>query len=127
MKNSVYLYLNTYGGEYRTAIIFNNEYRPFMPQFCGGMKILINYADDKYKKTQQFNSWTEKHIGGFGKIIEYGPQDIVSEYRESYKEIFEVASGNGLWLRKSYFVLRTLNASKYDNNIFYSESGRAHS
>lgn len=94
-----------------------------MPQFCGGMKILINYADDKYKKTQQFNSWTEKHIGGFGKIIEYGPQDIVSEYRESYKEIFEVASGNGLWLRKSYFVLRTLNASKDDNNIFYSDSG----
>ena len=29
------------------------------------MKVLINYANDVYKKAQDWNSWTGKHIAGF--------------------------------------------------------------
>lgn len=40
------------------------------------MKVLINYANDVYKKAQDWNSWTGKHIAGFDKVYAFSPNDI---------------------------------------------------
>ena len=87
------------------------------------MKILLNYANDKYKKTQRFNSFTGKVIGGFDRIYSFGPEDIDPEYKEKYKTLLSNPRGNGLWLWKPYFILRVMENSENGSYIFYSDSG----
>ncbi|KWU59138.1 hypothetical protein [Priestia megaterium] len=87
------------------------------------MKILINYANDKYKKTQKFNSFTGKHIGKFDKIYSYSPDDIDYEFREKNKKILEQTRGNGLWLWKPYFIYKTLCLCNEGDIVFYCDSG----
>lgn len=87
------------------------------------MKILINYADDKYKKTQKFNSWTGKHIAKFDKIYSFGPQDIEPEYQKIHQDILSFPRGNGLWLWKAYFIDKVLNLCNEGDYIFYIDSG----
>lgn len=86
-------------------------------------KILINYADLKYKKTQRFNSWTGKYIGGFDKVIEYGPDDIDPDFKEKNAEILSTPRGNGGWLWKPYFIYTTLEKMETDSYLFYCDSG----
>lgn len=87
------------------------------------MKILINYADKNYKKAQQLNSWTGKHIAKFDKIYSFGPEDVDADYREKHKEIFAFKRGNGLWLWKSYFINKVLQEAKDGDYVFYVDSG----
>lgn len=90
---------------------------------CGKMKILINYADEKYKKTQKFNTWTGKHIAKFDKVYSFGPEDIDEEYREKHKDIFNYKRGNGLWLWKSYFISKVMEECNEGDYVFYVDSG----
>ena len=87
------------------------------------MKILINYADEKYRKTQRFNSWTGKRIAGFDKVIEYGSDDVPYGYKIAHKEIFDNSRGNGLWLWKPYLIQRTLRECSDGDVVFYADSG----
>lgn len=87
------------------------------------MKILVNYADEKYKKAQHVNSWTGRHIAGFDKVIEFGPEDVEESYRINNKEIFNYTRGNGLWLWKPYLINRVLSESSDGDIIFYADSG----
>lgn len=87
------------------------------------MKILINYANEKYRKTQRFNSWTGKYIGRFDKIIEYSPDDIPADYKKEHKEIFDYSRGNGLWLWKPYLIRKTLQEYNDGDTVFYADSG----
>ena len=59
------------------------------------MKVLINYANDVYKKAQDWNSWTGKHIAGFDKVYAFSPNDIDKTYYETHKDILSVQRGNG--------------------------------
>ena len=87
------------------------------------MKILINYADNRYKKTQQFNTWTGKVIGNFDKVYSFGPDDIDKEFKNTNSKIFNEKRGNGLWLWKPYFIYKVLCESKEGDIIFYCDSG----
>lgn len=87
------------------------------------MKILINYADEKYKKTQKFNSWTGKHIAKFDKVYSFGPQDIDFKFYNKNKKILDEKRGNGLWLWKPYFIYKVLCESTDGDIIFYCDSG----
>lgn len=87
------------------------------------MKILVNYADEKYKKTQRVNSWTGRHIAGFDKVVEFGPQDIDESYRNFHMDIFSYTRGNGLWLWKPYLINRLLNECNDGDIVFYADSG----
>lgn len=87
------------------------------------MKILINYADEKYRKTQRFNIWTGKRIAGFDKVIEYGSDDVPYGYKIAHKEIFDNSRGNGLWLWKPYLIQRTLRECSDGDVVFYADSG----
>jgi hypothetical protein len=87
------------------------------------MKILINYADEKYKRTQKFNSWTGKHIGKLDKVFSFGPKDIDIDFYNDNKQILNEKRGNGLWLWKPYFILKVMEESQDGDIIFYSDSG----
>lgn len=87
------------------------------------MKILINYADEKYRKTQKVNAWTGKHIAKFDKVLSFGPEDIDSEFYIENKAILDTKRGNGLWLWKPYFILEVMKKANDGDVIFYCDSG----
>lgn len=87
------------------------------------MKILINYADGKYKKTQSFNTWTGKCIAGFDKVYSFSPENIDNDFYNKNKEILSITRGNGLWLWKPYFILKVMEQSQEGDIIFYCDSG----
>lgn len=87
------------------------------------MKVLINYADNKYKKTQKVNSWTGKYIAKFDKVYSYGPSDIEEDFIKDNQRIFNEVRGNGLWLWKPYFILKTMKKCNEGDIIFYCDSG----
>lgn len=87
------------------------------------MKILINYANDAYRKAQKWNSWTGKHIAGFDKVYAFTTSDIDRNYYEIHKDILSEKRGNGLWLWKPYFIDKVLSECNDGDIIFYADSG----
>ncbi|MCK4650242.1 hypothetical protein KAT36_03330 [Candidatus Pacearchaeota archaeon] len=88
-------------------------------------KILINYANDAFKKAQKLNSKTGMEVGNFDRIIEYGPKDIDKKFYKKNKHILIQLRGGGYWLWKPYIILKTLMRKdiKMGDYIFYSDSG----
>lgn len=87
------------------------------------MKILINYADEKYRYTQMINSVTGKMIGGVDKVYSFTPEDIDNDFRKRNYHILSEKRGNGLWLWKPYFIDKVLSTSNDGDIIFYCDSG----
>lgn len=87
------------------------------------MNILITYANDTYRNTQSFCSFTGKYIGQFDKIINYSETDIDDDFKRKHNAILSIKRGNGLWLWKPYFILKTLNHVSENDVIFYCDSG----
>lgn len=87
------------------------------------MNILINYANNKYKCAQRQNTWTGKHIAGFDKVYEFGPEDIGDDYRQAHADIFAESRGNGLWLWKPYFINKVLSEVNEGDRILYCDAG----
>jgi len=87
------------------------------------MRVLVNYADKKYSKTQKFNSFTGRYRGDVDRVIQYSPDDIDVEFRNKYHHIFEHSRGNGLWLWKPYLIRKTLLTLEEGDILFYSDSG----
>lgn len=87
------------------------------------MKVLINFADEKFRFNQKVNSFTGKYIGGFDKVIEYAPTDIDNEFYIKNKAILNTKRGAGLWLWKPYFILKTLKTLNEGDFLFYCDSG----
>lgn len=86
------------------------------------MFVLVNYANENYQKAQKLNSYTAKIVGGFDKIYEWSNNDIEKDYYEEHKDILNVPRGNGLWLWKPYFILKTLEVIDEDDILFYCDS-----
>lgn len=84
---------------------------------------LINYADEKYRDTQNLCSKTGKLHGGFDRVISYGPSDIDPDFYEKNKHILEQKRGAGLWLWKPYFIDKTLKEINDGEYLFYCDSG----
>lgn len=89
------------------------------------MKILINYADDNFKKQQKKNTKSGLKLGGFDKVFEYGPDRISKEFNNKHSSFIKNnKKGGGFWIWKPYIILETLlNRSKEGDYIFYSDSG----
>jgi len=87
------------------------------------MKILINYGNNIFKKSQQLNSKTAKNIGLFDKVISYHPEDIDDEFYQKNKKILDVDKGNGYWLWKAYFMQKTIKDLTEGDYLFYCDSG----
>lgn len=87
------------------------------------MLTLLNYADRHFRTSQQKNSKTGLLVGGFDRVISFGPQDIEQEFRRNNNAILELPLGNGCWLWKPYFILQTLQKLPDGEWLFYCDSG----
>lgn len=85
--------------------------------------ILLNYADEKFVKAQNFCSKTGKIIGHCTKVISYSPKDIDQKFRCENKQILDTKRGAGLWLWKPYFINKALKQIDSGDYLFYCDSG----
>lgn len=87
------------------------------------MIIAINYANEKYVKSQKYNTKTAYKNGKVDKVIEYSPEDIDDEFRKCNQNIFKCERGDGYWIWKPYIILKTLEKAKNGDYVFYADSG----
>jgi hypothetical protein len=85
--------------------------------------VLINYANDLFRKSQKINSRTGKEFDLFTKVISYHPNNIDADFRKKNIEILEQIRGNGYWLWKPYFIKKTLDDLNWGDFLFYCDSG----
>jgi hypothetical protein len=85
--------------------------------------IAISYANDKYAKHLKINKLTAINIGKVDEYYSYKPGDIDVDFKRNNKEILSKERGNGYWLWKPYFILKTfrekLNKGDY---LIYTDS-----
>lgn len=86
-------------------------------------RILVTYANEKYKGSQKKLICSAKRLNYFDKTFEFSPDDIDFEFKENHKEILSCPRGNGLWLWKPYFINRVLNTLEDNDILFYCDSG----
>ncbi len=84
---------------------------------------LINFADEKYRNTQELCVKTGKLQGHFDRVISYSPDDIDEDFYEKNKRILDIKRGAGLWLWKPYFIYKTLKEINDGEYLFYCDSG----
>lgn len=85
--------------------------------------IVVNYANDKYRNAQQYNTATAVKKGGADEVFEYSDKDIDAEFFKEHKQILMESRGNGLWLWKPYFIKKSLEKVDYGDVIFYADAG----
>ena len=89
-----------------------------MPQ---NKKILLNFADSKYKFQQNILNLSASPY--FDEILSAGPHDIEEDFINDNKEIFNGSRGFGYWIWKSYFLKRTLQYINEGDTLMYVDSG----
>jgi hypothetical protein len=87
------------------------------------MKLLINYSDKHFRRSQKLNSRTGIAAGGFDRVISYGPKDIAPAFYAKNEKILSQLRGGGYWLWKPYFIERSLRLLNEGDFLFYSDSG----
>ncbi|MFT8342191.1 MAG: hypothetical protein ABF652_12265 [Clostridium beijerinckii] len=87
------------------------------------MKIAINYADDKFRHQQAYNTKTAYTKGKVDLVIEYTPKDLDMEFKIKYNHILSQKRGGGYWLWKPYIILKTLVNIEEGDYIIYCDSG----
>ncbi len=87
------------------------------------MKVLINYANHRFKCSQKLNTKTGLKYGGFDKVITYSHEDIEKDFYEQNKKILGQRRGNGYWLWKPYFIKKTLEQLNPGDFLFYCDAG----
>jgi hypothetical protein len=87
------------------------------------MKLLINYANDAFRRSQRLNSRTGLKVGSFDKVMSYSPEDIDPDFFERNKKTLSQTKGNGYWLWKPYFIRRSLDLLSFGDFLFYCDSG----
>lgn len=87
------------------------------------MVYLINYANKRFKNAQKLNSRTAKKFGKVDFVYSYSEADIDAEFYEENKDILQRKRGNGYWIWKSYFILKTFDKMNDGDYIMYCDSG----
>lgn len=88
------------------------------------MILAINYANERFKKAQHFNSKTALKWGA-DKVIEYGPQHLDEQFIENNKYLYSHSRGGGYYIWKPYIVKDALSKVNEGDYVFYSDSGSA--
>lgn len=86
-------------------------------------KVLINFANRFFAKSQQLNTRSALAVGGFDKAISYTPKDIDRRFYRENRRILSRVKGAGYWLWKPYFICRTLETLQEDDFLFYCDAG----
>lgn len=82
----------------------------------------VNYANDLYKETQKYCTYSAYKYG-VEKVFEYGPDDIDPFFYQKNKSILQQKRGAGYWLWKPYIIYKALNEIKMGDFLFYVDSG----
>ena len=91
--------------------------------YNGHRTYFINYADAGFAKAQRFCSWSAKHWGRFDETIEYGPDSLDPEFCIRHKDTLTQKRGAGLWIWKTYVILKTLEKIGEGDYLFYCDAG----
>ena len=86
-------------------------------------KVYINYADQIFKKEQNFALRAAKYRGKFDVVIGASPKNIDEKFHKEYSHILNEKRGGGYWLWKPYLIKKTLASLEYGDYLFYSDSG----
>jgi len=86
-------------------------------------RVLINFATLKFYEAQQRNAETALSVGGFDKVICYGPRDIDRQFCARNRSLLRARIGAGYWLWKPYFIKRALGLLNNGDFLFYCDSG----
>lgn len=85
--------------------------------------VAISYANKFYKRQILLNEKTAIEIGKVDKYYSYGPDDIDPIFREKNKDILSRRRGNGYWLWKPYFILKTLKEKLIEGDyLIYTDA-----
>ena len=88
------------------------------------MLYVVNYANgEPYESFRKVNTKSAYVFGRADKVFEYSSFDIPSDYKLLHKNIFSYKRGAGLWLWKPYIILDALSKIKYNDWLFYCDSG----
>lgn len=88
------------------------------------MNIFITYSDEKYAPARHFCTRMARLFGRFDKVIEYSPDDLDEDFKREQAKTLAVKRGAGLWVWKSYVLLKTLNeVAKEGDVVFYADAG----
>jgi hypothetical protein len=85
--------------------------------------VLLNYSNWLFQDSQAKNSATGREIGGFDRVLAYGPQDIDRHFAARNRHILRQRRGGGYWLWKPYFIYRTLVELSEGDFLFYCDAG----
>ena len=86
--------------------------------------IAISYGDDLYRKQLLINKKTALKVGKVDEYYSYGPKDIDKNFKERNIEILSRKRGNGYWLWKPYFILKTLKEKLNEGDyLIYTDAG----
>jgi len=86
--------------------------------------VAISYANYKYFKQLKVNKFTAINVGKVDKYYSYKPEDIDIDFQKKNKEILSRKRGNGYWIWKPYFILKTLkNKLNKGDYLIYTDSG----
>jgi hypothetical protein len=86
-------------------------------------KILINYADKKFYKSQVQNTRSGLEVAGFDNAVSYNRDAIDRDFLDKHSEIFNTERGAGLWAWKPYFIRRQFETRIPGTIVMYSDSG----
>lgn len=83
----------------------------------------ISYANKLYERQLALNKKSALEIGGVDEHYSYGPDDIDIKFKEKNKYILSQKRGNGYWLWKSYFILKTFKEKLNDGDyLIYTDA-----
>lgn len=85
-------------------------------------KYHINFAHNKYLKSQEYCSDSAKKFG-FDEVISYRDRDIDVDFKLKNSKIFSQTRGYSYWIWKPYLINKTLKNMKNGDLLVYSDSG----
>ncbi len=88
------------------------------------MIIAINYADERFRTAQKYNSKAALRYGA-DKVIEYSKEKIDKEFYDKNKGILDESRGSGYWLWKPYIIRDALYKAEEGDYIVYTDAGAA--
>ena len=86
--------------------------------------VAICYGDNNFKKQLKVNELTAKKVGKVDEYYSYTFDDIDIDFLKKNKEILYRPRGNGYWLWKPYFILKTLKEKLNKGDyLIYTDAG----
>lgn len=86
--------------------------------------VAISYANYLFQRQLAVNKKSALEFGKVDEYYSYGPNDIDKEFKEKNKEILSRKRGNGYWLWKPYFILKTLREKCDEGDyLIYTDAG----